>query len=110
MRLNKHLVALLPTRVAFLVHGTSSERSFHNAPTFRLLVKVTVNVKHQYAFLSVRWSSGSQPNIEKLMILKTAVLFLNRFAWAVRNGQSPDVLKNRRSQLTGPYLVPCCLP
>ena len=41
-------------------HGVVSQRSLHNAPIFRLLLKVAVNGTHQCDFLNFCGGSGSQ--------------------------------------------------
>jgi len=41
-------------------HGVASQRSLHNAPIFRLLLKVAVNGTHQCDFLNFCGGFGSQ--------------------------------------------------
>ena len=41
-------------------NGVASQRSLHNAPIFRLLLKVAVNGTHQCDFLNFCGGSGSQ--------------------------------------------------
>ena len=42
-------------------NGKASQRSLHNAPIFRLLLKVAVNGTHQCDFLNFCGAFGSQP-------------------------------------------------
>ena len=59
------------TRSAYSLHrgkpteaSTASQRSLHNAPIFRLLLKVAVNGTHQCDFLNFCGGFGSQLMIE----------------------------------------------
>ena len=59
-----------------------SQRSLHNAPIFRLLLKVAVNGTHQCDFLNFCGALGLQQDCilrQTLVPLKTFVLLLSAF-------------------------------
>ena len=47
-------------------HSMTSQRSLHNAPIFRLLLKVAVNGTHQCDFLNFCGGLGPQPASERI--------------------------------------------
>jgi hypothetical protein len=49
-------------------HHAVSQRSLHNAPIFRLLLKVAVNGTHQCDFLNFCGDLGSQQSLPSLML------------------------------------------
>ena len=54
----------VPTYVQRAEGNLASQRSFHNAPIFRLLIRVAVKGTHQCDFLNFCGTSGSQRSID----------------------------------------------